>query len=650
MLVLLSRQALLSFYAILIAVIVLLHQALPLWYSAILVVLLLYRWPLQQSSSKVNKLKRINIIAASILLLLLISIKQSGVFHFMIQILLLSATCRLVLIHQRHDSHQLLWVLYFLLACCFIFYQSMLVSLLILALLMFTLYSHYQLYASKQHKIQLLQLGKAILLTLPIWISMFLLFPRLQPLWRIPTAETAVTGLADSLDPGSIENLVQSDKLAFRAIFEDSLPPRQQLYWRAKVYEDFDGRSWTVNQRFERRQPASRQPVNNNVERTLSYQIIAEVSNQRSLFALGMPVQYTSVVRPASAYLVEARRPVSQRLSYQLTSILSAVPEDIALEQRLNSRTVSANPKTKALARELTSKASSTAGLIDQISEMFRQQPYFYSLNPPGLGENSIDAFLFDSRTGFCSHYASATAVLLREAGVPARVVGGYQGGVWHEEQQYLEVRQREAHAWVEYYDNNGWQRFDPTAVIAPERVLAGLDAALSADEQDQLQANWRRLSAFNYLSQQLLHLDYYWSVWVLGFDDNQQHNLWQQLKAAGKLLALLGTLLITVLILWWYLHLQRQPAEFAAPVLLVRRYFGKVLANKPAGQHFSQFIAELKAHNLADANLLGKIDMLYQRAVYADDQQALLQLEQHLKQNASTLARLNWPEKQTSA
>ncbi|SNY41269.1 Transglutaminase-like enzyme, putative cysteine protease [Arsukibacterium tuosuense] len=650
MLVLLSRQALLFFYVILLAVIMLLHQALPLWYSAILLLLLLYRWPLQQSSSKVNKLKRINIIAALILLLLLISIRQSGVFHFMIQILLLSVTCRLVLIRQRHDSHQLLWVLYFLLACCFIFYQSILVSLLILALLLLTLYSHYQLYASKQHQLQLLQLGKAILITLPIWISLFLLFPRLQPLWRIPTAEAAVTGLADSLDPGSIENLVQSDKLAFRAIFSGSLPPRQQLYWRAKVYEDFDGRSWNVNQRFDRRQPGSRQSANPNIEQTVSYQIIAEVSNQRSLFALGMPVQYANSVRPASAYLVEARRPVSQRLSYQLVSELQAIPQDIALEQQLNSRTVSANPKTKVLAAELVANAGSTAGLIEQISEMFRQQPYFYSLNPPRLGDNSIDAFLFDSRTGFCSHYASATAVLLREAGVPARVVGGYQGGVWHEEQQYLEVRQREAHAWVEYYANNGWQRFDPTAVIAPERVLDGLDAALSADEQNQLQASWRRFSAFNYINQQLLHLDYYWSVWVLGFDESQQLNLWQQLKAAGKLLALLGSLLVAALLLWWFLRLQRQPPKFAAPVLLIRRYFGKVLVNKPAGQHFSQFIAELKTHNAANTTLLGKIDSLYQRAVYADDQQALLLLEQHLKQNAKTLAKLNWPEKQASA
>ncbi|WP_019674229.1 transglutaminaseTgpA domain-containing protein [Arsukibacterium perlucidum] len=645
MLVLLSRQAILSFYAILVAVIVLLHQALPLWYSAILLLLLLYRWPLQQSKASVNKLKRINIIAALILLLLLISIRQSGVFHFMLQILLLSAASRLVLIRQRHDSHQLLWVLYFLLACCFIFYQSILISLVILALLLFTLNCHYQLYASKQYRLQLQQLVKAILLTVPIWISLFLLFPRLEPLWRIPTAEAAITGLADSLDPGSIENLVQSDKLAFRAIFSDSLPPRQQLYWRAKVYEDFDGRSWTVNQRFDRRQAVNRQPDSNNSEQAVSYQIIAEVSNQRSLFALGVPVQYANTVRPAAAYLVEARRPVSQRLSYQLVSELQAVPEDVAMEQRLNIRTVNANPETRVLASQLAANSSSTAELIEQISALFRQQPFYYSLNPPRLGENSIDAFLFDSRTGFCSHYASATAVLLREAGVPARVVGGYQGGVWHEEQQYLEVRQREAHAWVEYFDNGGWQRFDPTAVIAPERVLAGLDAVLSAEEQDQLQANWRRFSAFNYLNQQLLHLDYYWSVWVLGFDDSQQHNLWQQLKAASKWLALLGTGLLLALVMWWLLRLQRQPAKFAAPVVLVQRYFGKVLNNKPVGQHLSQFINQLKIHNPAHCSLLDTVDMLYQRALFADEQQALLQLENYLKQHAKTLTTLNWPD-----
>ncbi|MDX1677061.1 DUF3488 and transglutaminase-like domain-containing protein [Arsukibacterium sp.] len=644
MLILLSRQTILSFYVILVAIIVLLHQALPLWYSAVLLGLLLYRWPLQQNN-KINKLARINIIAAVILLLLLISIRQSGVFHFMLQILLLSAASRLVLIRQRHDSHQLLWVLYFLLACCFIFYQSMIISLFILALLVFTLYCHYRLYASKQHQLQLLQFTKAVLITLPVWLSLFLLFPRLQPLWRLPTAEAAVTGLADTLDPGSIENLVQSDKLAFRAIFTDTMPPRQQLYWRAKVYEDFDGRSWTVNQRFERHQPFNPQSDNPASGQLLSYQIIAEVSNQRSLFALGLPVAYASAVRPTAAYLVEARRPVNQRLSYQLSSILTPLPSDTVLEQQLNSRTTTANPQTKVLAAELAARAGSTAALIEQISILFRQQPFYYSLNPPSLGTNSIDAFLFDSRTGFCSHYASATAVLLREAGVPARVVGGYQGGVWHQEQQYLEVRQREAHAWVEYYDNGAWQRFDPTAVIAPERVLAGLDAVLSADEQQQLQATWLRFSAINYLSQQLMHLDYYWSVWVLGFDDNQQHNLWQQIKAAGKLLAVTAALLLLAVGLWWLACYRRRPAKYAAPVMLIHQYFDKLLQHKTGSQHISQFIHTLQKYNPEDAALLDTVDSLYQRALFADDPQALLQLQQYLKQHAARLKKLNRPD-----
>tara|TARA_R110002126_G_scaffold163858_1_gene311737 strand:- start:1607 stop:3544 length:1938 start_codon:yes stop_codon:yes gene_type:complete len=645
MLVLLNRQTIVTFNIILLAIIGLLQAALPLWYSAILLLLLLYRWPLQQTRGPANKLKRINIIAAAILLLLLISIKQSGILHFMLQILLLSAACRLVLVRQRHDSHQLLWVVYFLLACCFIFYQSIIISLLILSLLLLTLHSHYQLYASKHHRLQLSQLFKALLITLPVWISLFLLFPRLQPLWRIPTAQAAVTGLADSLDPGSIENLVQSDKLAFRAVFDGPVPARQQLYWRAKVYEDFNGRSWTVNQRFEGRPSASQQNNSRITGQFVDYQIIAEVSNQRSVFTLGQPVQQTNTVRPVAAYLLEARRPVSQRLSYQVNSVLSPVPVDLATEQTLNSRTVNANPQTRQLATDLAAKTNTTSELITEISALFRQQPYFYSLNPPRLGENSIDAFLFDSRTGFCSHYASATAVLLREAGVPARVVGGYQGGVWHEEQQYLEVRQREAHAWVEYFDNGAWQRFDPTAVIAPERIQAGLDAVLSIDEQNQLQANWRRFSAVNYINQQFLHLDYYWSVWVLGFDESQQHNIWQQLKALAKVLAVLAGLLLLASLSWWYVRYKRQPVTFNAPVRLIQKYFSKLLVHKATGQPLSQFMADIKRHNPAYASLLAEVDHLYQRAIFANDLQALQQLEQLLKQQHGTLVKLNWPD-----
>lgn len=645
MLILLNRQTILTFNVILVSVIALLQSALPLWYSAILILLLLYRWPLQQSSNTVNKLKRVNIIAALILLLLLVSIKQSGVFHLMLQILLLSAASRLVLVRQRKDSHQLLWVLYFLLACCFIFYQSIMISLLIMTLLLLTLYCHYQLYASKNQRIQLVQIGKALLITMPVWLTLFLLFPRLQPLWQIPTAQAAITGLADTLDPGSIENLVQSDALAFRVVFNTLPPPRQEWYWRAKVYENFDGRSWTVNPRFLRAQLTKQATSSDEAGTKVSYQIIAEVSNQRSLFALSEPLELSSEIRPTAASLIEARRPVSQRLSYRLTSTLNKVPADSADETQLNLRTANANPQTRALARKWAENGYSTPEIIVQISNLFRQQPFYYSLNPPRLGANSVDAFLFDSRTGFCSHYASATAVILREAGIAARVVGGYQGGVWHEDQQYLEVRQREAHAWVEYFDQNRWQRFDPTAVIAPERVLAGLDAVLSADEQNQLHANWRRFSAINFISQQFLHLDYYWSVWVLGFDDSQQRNLWQQLKAASKFIALLGIVVLIALLLTWYRYYTKRPAKLAAPVLLLQRYLQKMLVYKALSQSHSAFILQLSNYNPAQALLLADVDTLYQRALFAEDQYAMQQLKTLLQCNRKQLAGLNWPE-----
>jgi hypothetical protein len=121
---------------------------------------------------------------------------------------------------------------------------------------------------------------------------------------------------------------------------------------------------------------------------------------------------------------------------------------------------------------------------VRELLQMFREQEFVYTMRPPKLAANSVDEFLFSTRRGFCEHFASAFTFVMRAAGVPARVVTGYQGGEFNPLGGYLVVRQSDAHAWSEVWiDGAGWVRVDPTAAVAPERIERGLIGAMSASE-----------------------------------------------------------------------------------------------------------------------------------------------------------------------
>ena len=288
--------------------------------------------------------------------------------------------------------------------------------------------------------------------------------------------------------------------------------------------------------------------------------------------------------------------------------------------------------------------------LVQALTEHFRQQPFYYSLTPPALGSNSIDAFLFDSRTGFCSHYASASAVILRHAGIAARVVGGYQGGNWHPQQGYLAVRQREAHAWVEYLHNDVWQPFDPTAAVAPERILNSLDSALPEDQRALLDPGWRQLALLQTMRQQLMHLDYYWSVWVLGFDDTSQRQLWRNLYRHLPVIGYsVAALFVLVMLLLLYFRVRQNRTDNTPEATKqLYRYLGKALATKPPSLPVSAFLLQCAKRYPAHNVCLKQLTALYEQALYKEDTEALNQLKQLLKCHKAELGRLHRAVKNT--
>lgn len=629
----------------------LLQQAYAGWIIALFGGLILVNIYRKAQSKTALSLKVVNLIAAIALAALLATAKQSGVLHFMLQILLLAAILRVMGMKHPSEARQLIWVHYFLIGCCFILHQDMLLAVTIMLALIANLYGHYLLYAPANIAINWRQSLQALVIILPLWLAMFVLFPRLPPFWQIPTAKMATTGLSDTLDPGSIEQLVQDDSLAFRVEFSGHLPPRQDLYWRSHLYEDFDGRRWQVHP--QRKQAnATRFPVQAPTDATklTTYRVIAEASQQRNLFALAVPVKVSEKTFIAPSGLITSEKPLSQRFSYQVESVRQ-LPQLVSDSEKIeNLYLPDNNPKTIELARQLKQQYPVTPDLISAIASRFNAQNYYYSLTPPALGADAVDQFLFTTRTGFCSHYASATALILRAAGIPARVVGGYQGGEWHAEQGYLAVRQREAHAWVEYLVDDAWHRFDPTAAVAPERILNDLSSVLSADEQQLLTSFWMQSDILASLRMQLMHLDYYWSVWVLGFNEQDQQDVWRSLREHLTTLVLILTLLVLVSAscVLFYLWHHRSVRLLPEPTLLLRRKLASVLKLKPDHQTITAYLNVQIAQEPEKLAWLDDIISAYEYAIYSDDEKALKRFKTLLQRHRKNLLALNWRFKNT--
>ena len=396
----------------------------------------------------------------------------------------------------------------------------------------------------------------------PLMLVLFLLFPRVQgPIFGLPQATSAgVSGLSDSMSPGSLSQLGLSDEVAFRVQFHAPPPAPQGLYWRGPVLWDFDGRTWTA---------ASTASIGVSDVRhetagaAVSYTVTLEPHYARWVFALEVPVAAPVGTVLTGDYQLLSLRPIRNRLRYEAASHLAyryGGEERPELLQRALRLPAGYNPRSIQLAREIRERSPADADVVANALELFRSQPFFYTLVPPELGRDSVDEFLFTTRRGFCEHYASAFVFLMRAAGVPARVVTGYQGGEINPLGNYMIVRQSEAHAWAEVWLNGqGWVRVDPTGAVSPARIQVGIAAAVPA--ADPLPLSVR--GSFELLNR--LHFAWdavanSWNQWVLGYTPERQTRLltnagfgaatWQTLATllmgvAGAVMAVLALLIL---------------------------------------------------------------------------------------------------------
>lgn len=380
---------------------------------------------------------------------------------------------------------------------------------------------------------QLSTAGRLLAQSAPLMLVLFLFFPRVTgPLWGLPhDAYSGVTGLSDTMSPGSLSNLSLSDAVAFRVEFKSAVPQPKFLYWRGPVMWDFDGHTWTVSRSYdnvwmtprygELRLDATPPPV--------EYAVTVEPHNQRWLFALDLPGLVPPRAVATTDFQLRSAAPVNNRLRYDMKSFLNysvGLEESRPALQRALQLPPGFNPRTTEFAKALRQKFADDQALMREVLSMFRNQKFFYTLSPPLLGEHSVDQFLFDTKSGFCEHYASAFAVLMRAAGIPARIVTGYQGGEINPVGNYMIVRQADAHAWTEvWFRGEGWIRVDPTAAVSPLRVESGIAAAVPST--DSLPAAMR--GGYAWLRQMRLTWDSLANSWnqrVLGYNPERQRQL----------------------------------------------------------------------------------------------------------------------------
>ena len=496
----------------------------------------------------------------------------------MSSLLLLAFAFKSLEVIHRRDAVVVVFTGYFLVSIQFLYSQSIgaaLYGVLCLVLLTAALIAVYQTRSKKMSahlKFSALMLAQC----LPLMIIVYLFFPRLPPLWAVSMAggNSAMTGISDRMSPGDIASLSQSDEIAFRVKFKGPRPPQNQLYWRGLVLNYFDGREWRQFStelstdallRLLRTRPESLFNANRTAQPELSYNVIYEPTQRNWLFTLSPVSRWEGDATLGFDYRLMANQPLQSPFSLSVSSALNA-RRGLAPNQTLRNITTQLpdgqNPRALALAKQMRALSSSDQDYAQRMMAYFGEREFIYTLRPPLTGpQDTVDQFLFETRAGFCSHYAGAFVFMMRTMGLPARIVVGYQGGEWNPDSEYMTVRQYDAHAWTEvWFEDQGWVRFDPTAVVSPLRIEQNLQTAMQKEGSflEDKRFSAVKISWLRGLRQNWDSVQFAWRRWVLGYDDKKQNaflkNWLGEVTLAG--IAMLFVSLFAVVIAFWVVWL----------------------------------------------------------------------------------------------
>jgi transglutaminase-like putative cysteine protease len=544
---------------------------------------------------------------------------------------------KLLEIRKERDLYLISYLAFIVAASQFLYQQSILMAAYILLVCCLLLATLVTINSCKAHT--LASLKTAVIITvqaIPIAVALFILFPRIEaPRWMLfNEPQQARTGLSDTMEPGSISNLGRSEELVFRVKFAGAIPPPGQRYWRGPVLSYTDGKRWI--------QAPVHKPLSSPVVigTPYRYTLLMEPQDKNWVFALDMPKEFSSPLILNTDYRLTTLDSPDKRAEYKVASYTDYNTGPINRSEYQAATQLPGEPSDKInqLVSRLHGFDSAPDNFIKQLLNHFRVEDFHYTLTPPVLEENPIESFLFNTRYGFCSHYASAFVYLMRVAHIPARVVTGYQGGELNKVGNFLEIRQADAHAWAEVWlENRGWVRVDPTAAIAPERIERSINVDRQTAYGFTTTDQYLPLPAYNWLKQgrQLWSsVDYSWQRWVINYDNKSQSDF---LSSFGindlktmiyGMIAVIGS--ITAVLCWFLLY---QKPKSTDKVLLSYNRFCKKLAKhglvKNAGEGVKDFAERVKMKLPEQAADIDKITaafikLRYGRTATGEDLQQL--------------------------
>ena len=526
--------------------------------------------------------------------------KTQGLTLSFVSLLVTMSVCKLLESRNRRDVH-VLFLLEILLMLAFLMRsQSILIFLYLLFALAISVHGLMRFEQLGRTRVQFArwrEMLRLLLIALPFAAAMFFLFPRVQPLWGIPQQGGGKTGLPETMDMGDISSLAQSNEIAFRVRFTGGvLPDTNQLYWRGPVLWHFDGKHWLQRRGDQFRRGVPFEYRKNSV---VEYELTPVKKTLKWLTVLDIPLQVPPEARIGAAWQVampESLRGVTAN-RFNITSTLDfRSPSNFTLSSNDQQDALQlppdiSIPQTEGLARRLLQENGGSArGFATGFLKRLREEEFFYSLEPPPSAGNP-EVFLFQDRIGFCEHYTSAMVLAARSVGIPARVVIGYQGGERNPLTGDWVVREESAHAWAELWiDGEGWVRFDPTAAVAPERILQGRLSGDSLSGEDSRAFSTRiaeNLGAVAWVRDAIDATQAFWQDWVIDLDRDQQQGLLEGLGlqnygAPVLVLMLLILLAVGVAILYWF-WTRRPRSDDDAIARLLRR---KLAAWEKRGYH----------------------------------------------------------------
>lgn len=617
---------------------------IPPWLSVTALLVIVWRWWLERGRGRFPGTWWRSALAIAVTAMLFASVGGSFAMETMVSLLVAGFVLKLTELRRQGDVYLLCFLAYFVAATQLLFFTQFLgsvYSLLCFCAITGTLLVNQVAGARNARAPRPWHTLSGLLLqALPIMLVLFLALPRLGSLWTVPLNSAAgSTGVSDSMSPGDIADLMQSDELAFRVTFAADIPPTHERYWRALVLDEFDGRRWSQsdlhdvgNGRASRWRDSDEALTE--LDQPVNYDIMLEPTGENWLYALAVPQTDADGVSLSRGYTLFQRKPISQRKQYSVTSQLSYRAQASGLDEREMRAALAlpqeGNPQTRERARQWAEQASDTQALMNRFLRLV-QSRFRYTLQPPLLGRNSVDEFLWQTRAGFCEHFASSFVFFMRAAGVPARVVVGYQGGQLNPHEGYLTVRQLDAHAWAEVWiEGVGWQRVDPTAAVAPERIDRGVEYSLD-DSDAQLLANamGRRFAVWGNLQLQWDAFNYRWHRWVMGYDNQAQQDFLKRLLGANTpwrvtlalIVAIAAVAAVILGLLFWG---GREPV--APSVKVYRRVCRKLDAagvTRLPSETPSDFAARVAQLRPEWAEDIHSVTHLFLRSYYAEDDAA---------------------------